>query len=184
MALHNMSSSCALVISTNSMLGTITNSSFLTGTYVGKDVLGQFGGMLYAWKFSSKFEKNPQKIMLKSTALQYSGYYMDNASVFVDSSFSLPYLGVSSCIKNISFIGLGAINASNLQKLNPDNISEAYSKVASINTLASSFGMVLGIMAITALPSYTIRSLTLLPILTSISLYSVKKATDIIKLKN
>lgn len=187
MALNSWASSVSSVISTNSMLNSIvgttpTYTSVIATTYIGKDIIGQLGGLSYAWKTGKKADEQPTKYITKGGIIQQASFYLENASVLIPQSganFVLPFLGLSSTLKNVSFIAIGAVNANNLQKLSSGNIGAFYSKVASLNTLASTFGMITGIAILHFIPSYEVRTFLILPILSGISIYSLRKATKI-----
>jgi len=184
MALNSWASSASSVISTNSMLSSIMNipsyTSVIATTYVGKDIMGQLGSLVYAWKTGKKADQQPIKYVTKGALLQQTALFLENSSVLItNNNYILPFLGVSSTLKNVSFISMGAVNANNLQKLSTEHIGELYSKVASINTLSSTVGMVTGIGIIHVIPSYTVRSLLVMPILGAISVYSLRKATNL-----
>lgn len=219
MALNSFTNSCSSVLSTHSMLGSIMTTPSYTGivttTYIGKDILGQLGGLYYSWRTGNKADTQPMKYVMKGSLIQQAGYHLENLSILINNSnYILPFLGVSTTIKNISFISIGAVNARNLQKLamqdskevradskslsdfsntekpspqvlkpSPQplnaNIGELYAKVASINTLSSTMGMILGIGIVHYVPSYSVRSCVFLPFLSFMSLYSVRRATMI-----
>jgi hypothetical protein len=186
MALNSFTSSVSSVIATNSMLNSImikpSYTDVITTTYVGKDIIGQFGGLIYSLYTGKKADKEPEKYIKKGIFIQQSSFYLENFSVLIKSSeLILPFLGFSSMLQNISFISIGAVNANNLLKLSNENIGELYCKIASINTLASTFGMIVGIGIINFVPSYTIRTVCILPILTTINYYSIVRALKIIK---
>jgi hypothetical protein len=166
------------------MLGSVVSSSVstvLASTYIGKDIIGQLGGMAYAWKTGKTADKDPKKYMAIGNGMLQMSFYVENASPYIPKEYVLPFLGLSSTLKNISFLSIGAVNAKNLQQLSSptDNIGYLYSKVASINTLSSTFGMICGISIIHFIPSYTLRTTYVLPVLSAISLYSTNKATSI-----
>lgn len=184
MALNSWASSTSAVISTNSMLSSIMTTpsytSIIATTYVGKDIIGQLGGLGYAWRTGKKADQQPMKYVTKGALIQQIAFFLENSSVLITNKiFILPFLGLSSTLKNVSFISMGAVNANNLQKLSSGQIGEFYSKVASINTLASTVGMVTGIGIIHLIPSYTIRSLVIMPCLGAISVYSLRQATKL-----
>lgn len=184
MALNSFSSSVSSVISTNSMLSSIMNTpsytSIIATNYVGKDIIGQLGGLTYAWKTGKKADNQPLNYITKGSIIQQVSFFLENASPLIDNKlFILPFLGFSSTLKNISFISIGAVNANNLQKLSQGHIGEFYSKAASINTISSTLGMIVGITIIHFIPSYTIRSIVILPAMSAISIYSLRKATQI-----
>ena len=192
MAINSASTSCSIVLSTGSALNSIFNSAhekenLITTTYIGKDVIGQFGGLLCAMKLGKKVNNNTVKYALVGTILQQVAIYLEYFSVFIkNDNFILPFLGVTSAIKNISFITTGAVNATNLQELTKKeeiNMGELYSKVAGINTLSSTFGMLIGMGLIHVVPSFTIRTYIVLPTLSLLSLWSISSATKIAQRK-
>lgn len=202
-AINSFSTSVSSVISTNSMLSSITSegpsySSIITANYIGKDIIGQLGGLMYAWKTGKTADTQPLKYITKGVFILQASFYIENLAPLVTNKlFVLPFLGFSSTLKNISFISIGAVNANNLQKLatqsvtqtpsetqsaSTSNIGECYSKAASINTLSSTLGMICGIGIIYFIPSYTIRTTVILPVMSVISIYSLRKCTNIANL--
>lgn len=194
-AINSFSTSVSSVISTNSMLSSITSgpsySSIMTTHYIGKDIIGQLGGLMYAWKTGKTADSQPLKYITKGVLVLQASFYIENLAPLVTNKlFILPFLGFSSTLKNISFISIGAVNANNLQKLasvtqSPSvtsNIGECYSKAASINTISSTLGMISGIGIIYFIPSYTFRTTFILPVMSIISIYSLRKATKIANL--
>jgi hypothetical protein len=167
------------------MLSTITGSemtpsyqSIMTTNYIGKDIIGQLGGLAYAWKTGKGADSQPLKYITKGALVLQASFFIENAAPLITNNlFVLPFLGLSSTLKNISFISIGAVNAKNLQKLSTSNIGECYSKAASINTISSTLGMIFGIGVIYFIPSYTFRTTVILPVMSIISLYSLRKAT-------
>lgn len=193
-AINSFCTSVSSVISTNSMLSCITASTpsihsihsystIITTNYIGKDIIGQLGGLMYAWKTGKKADSQPLKYITKGALVLQASFFIENSAPFItDKLLVLPFLGLSSTLKNISFISIGAVNAKNLQKLStesPSKIGECYSKAASINTISSTLGMVCGIGVIYFIPSYTIRTTVILPTMSLISIYSLRKATSL-----
>jgi len=188
MAINSFSTSISSVIAMNSMLSSImikpSYTDIVTTTYVGKDIIGQLGGLFYSLYTGKKADKQPEKYITNGIAMQQYSLYLENFSVLIkNSDLILPYLGFSTILQNISFISIGAVNANNLQKLGKENIGELYCKVASINTLASSIGMIVGISIVNFIPSYTVRSVFILPLLTSINFYTINKALKVVNSK-
>jgi hypothetical protein len=188
MAINSFSTSISSVIAMNSMLSSImikpSYTDIVTTTYVGKDIIGQLGGLLYSLYTGKKADKQPEKYIKKGIAIQQSSLYLENFSVLIkNNDLILPFLGFSSILQNISFISIGAVNANNLQKLGKENIGELYCKVASINTLASSLGMIVGIGIVNFIPSYTVRSVCILPLLTCVNFYTINKALKVVNNK-
>lgn len=199
-AINSFSTSVSSVISTNSMLSSITSqgpsySSIITANYIGKDIIGQLGGLMYAWKTGKTADSQPLKYITKGVCVLQASFYIENLAPLVTNNlFVLPFLGLSSTLKNISFISIGAVNANNLQKLatasasvtqspsSTSSIGECYSKAVSINTLSSTLGMICGIGIIYFIPSYTVRTTVILPVMSVISIYSLRKSTNIANL--
>ena len=185
MAIHSFSSSISSVISTNSMLSSIMvkpcYTSIVATNYIGKDIIGQLGVLMYVWKTGKNSDKYPLKYITKGGIVLQASFFLENsAPLITNSSLVLPFLGFCSILKNISFISIGAVNAKNIQKISKGNIGEFYSKVASINTIASTMGMLVGIGIIYLIPSYNIRSYVILPVTGIISMYSLRKGTKLL----
>lgn len=182
MALNSFSTSCSFVISTHSMLNSITSSNassqtLITSTFISKDIIGQLGCLLYSLKTGKKADINPKKYSLKGSIFLESSIYLETLSPFLkDTHYVAPYLGISSVLKNIAYISIGSVNTVNFQRINKDNIGELYTKVASINTLSSTLGMIVGLGIIKTCSLY---SFCFLPILSSVSIYSMQKSISI-----
>ena len=72
--------------------------------------------------------------------------------------YFLPVAGFSNILLNISFISFGAINAKCIQNLaNNNNTGEIYSNISIVNTLGSSFGLLLGIGIVGLIPDHATR---------------------------
>lgn len=184
MAVNNWTNSTLYVLSANSMLNSImitpSYTNVIATTYIGKDIIGQIGGLIYAFKNGKKADKEPLKYATKGEVFQQVALILENISPLISNKdFVLPFLGGSSLIKNIAFISCGAVNASNLQRLSPKHIGEFYSQVAGINTLASTIGMLTGIVILHFIPSYTLRSVLVMPTLNMLAIYSIRKANTI-----
>ena len=66
--ISNILVSTQSVIATHSMLHSINTNSEITRTlnYVGKDIIGQLGGLFYLANIGKKIDKNPEKFLLYS----------------------------------------------------------------------------------------------------------------------
>ena len=88
----------------------------------------------------------------------------------------MPIAGLANIGKNISFTGIGAINARVIQKLAQDNnIGEIYAKISILNTLGSTLGMIMGLFIASQIPCHSHR-LCLMPVLTLLRVYTYRKA--------
>lgn len=183
MALNSWATSVSNVVSTSSMLNSIGSESAYSNmviSYIGKDIIGQTGALFYAKQTGKKADKEPEKYILKGALFQQTSFFIENFSTFlIGSKFILPFLGVSSFLKNISFISIGAVNINNLKKVAEKETGEFYTKIASINSISSSLGMITGMCIIYFIPSYTVRTVFILPFFGLISIYSLSKATKI-----
>jgi hypothetical protein len=138
MGINSMINSCASVLSTNSMLSVVTEtpsySDIISINYIGKDIVGQIGGLYYVLKTGKNADKKPYNYITKGIIFQQISYNLENfLPNIINKNYFLPTLGFTSLLKNISFISIGAVNANNLQKLsNKESIGELYSKVSII----------------------------------------------------
>ena len=77
-AINNFTTSISSVISTNSMLHSInipnpSYESIITLNYVGKDIIGQFGSLLYSWKKGKNSDVEPLKHII------YGGIFLQTS---------------------------------------------------------------------------------------------------------
>ena len=166
------------VLSVHSMLSAIdsnSSESIRTANYVGKDVIGQIGSLWYISKMGKKADKESKKFLLYSNIIQQASYIITSSTPMF-SFYFLPTAGFANIMSNISFTGLGAINAKCVKELAvDDNIGEIYAKISVINTFGSSIGMIFGLIITTYIPEHNLR-LCLIPILGVFRVYTFNKA--------
>jgi hypothetical protein len=183
-AINSWSTSTLSVFSSSSMISIISqnpNSSLLSINYIGKDIIGQLSSMIFLWKNSKNFDKYCSvKYVTYASIIQQVGFILEYNSFFIsdDKYYVLPFLGFCNVLKNISFIMIGATNAKSIKNISSKNIGEIYMKVTTTNTIASTFGLVSGIFILNIVPHKYISSL-IIPSLTFLSVYSIRKATQI-----
>jgi glutamate N-acetyltransferase/amino-acid N-acetyltransferase len=169
------------VLSTHSMLSVVGQaSSELTFSvnYIGKDIVGQLGGLYYMNRMGEKADKDSSKFIKYSMAFQQSAIFMECATPLLPISTFIPVAGLANVGKNIAFTGVGAVNARIISRLaEENNIGEIYAKISVLNTLGSTIGMGLGLVIAAHMPDHTMR-LGLMPFLTVIRIYSYTKAID------
>lgn len=169
------------VLSTHSMLSVVGQSSSeltLSVNYIGKDIVGQLGGLWYMNKMGQKADKEPSKFIKYSMISQQIPVFMECATPLLPLGIFIPVAGVANIGKNIAATGLGAVNAKIIQKLaRENNIGEIYAKISVLNTLGSTIGMGLGLVIAAYIPDHIMR-LSLMPILTGIRVYSYQKAIN------
>ena len=176
--ISNIIVSAESVLSTHSMLSAIsTDNTELVRTvnYVGKDIIGQVGGLWYMSKMSKDADKEPKKFLLYSNIIQQSSYITTCITPMFPSYF-IYIAGISNIAANISFTGFGAINARCIQILAiDDNIGEIYAKISIVNTIGSSLGMMIGLVITSFFPDHESR-LCVIPILGIARVYTYQKA--------
>ena len=174
----NVIVSAESVLSTHSILSAIsTNNTEIirTTNYVGKDIIGQVGALLYISKMSQKADKDPKKFLLYSNIIQQSSY-MINCITPMFPSYFLYIAGMSNIASNISFTGFGAVNARCIQILaQDDNIGEIYAKISLINTIGTSVGLISGLCITVIFPDHESR-LCLIPFLGFARAYTYRRA--------
>jgi len=177
----NLISSVEMVMSTHSMLtviGTHSNDNALSINYIGKDIVGQIGGLWYMNKMSKTVDKNPRNFVNKSIQLEQYSTAVECIIPLLPVYLFVPVAGLCNISKNIAFTGFGAINTKIIQVVSQDNnLGEIYSKITVLNTLISSIGMCLGLMITYKIPDHTMR-LSLLPFLAFLRIYSFEKSIE------
>jgi hypothetical protein len=164
--ISNVLVSAESAMSTHSILHAIGTDSetIRTANYIGKDIIGQIGGLAYISKMGKHSDKDPKKFLFYSNILQQFAYASLCFTPILPEYF-LPIAGCSNILINISFIGFGAINAKCIQALaTNENIGEIYSKISVVNTIGSSIGLLIGLGIITIIPDHTLR-LFFIPVL-------------------
>ena len=179
--LSNFIVSIESVLSTHSMLSVVGQaSSELTFSinYIGKDIVGQLGGLYYMNRMGEKADKDSSKFVKYSMAFQQSAIFLECSTPLLPIYAFIPVAGLANIGKNIAFTGVGAVNAKIITKLAEDNnVGEIYAKISVLNTLGSSAGMGLGLIIAAHIPDHTMR-LGLMPFLTAIRIYSYNRAID------
>lgn len=177
--ISNIIVSTETAMATHSMLHAIDTDSEAVRTinYIGKDIIGQIGGLGYMAKMGKQADQYPVKFLWYSNIIQQSAYLAICLTPQIPQYF-LPIAGCSNILTNISFTGFGAINAKCLQELAlDDNIGEIYAKVSTLNTLGSSFGLLIGLAINIFIPDHNDR-LFILPILAMIRVYTLNRAVS------
>lgn len=165
-------------ISTHSMLHAITTNEIASSVnYIGKDVIGQIGSIIYILNNSKNVDNNPKKFLFYSNILQQTSYFM-MCSTPLFSSYFLPIAGLSNILSNISFISYGAINAKCINKISIDkNLGEIYAKISIINSVGSSIGLICGLYITMLVPDHDTR-LLFIPFLAIARIYTFNLAIE------
>ena len=174
----NVITSVQTAISTDSMLQVIgeCSESYRTMNYIGKDIIGQVGGLAYMAKLGKTADKNPKSFLLYSNVLQQLSIMSISMTPLIPAELFLPVAGTSNVLQNICFTGFGAINAKCIQTLATDNnIGEIYAKVTVINTIGSSIGLMIGLGITSIIPDNNTR-LALVPVLGLLRVHTFNRA--------
>lgn len=177
--LSNVIVSIQSAMSTHSMLDVLSDDmggGYKTINYIGKDIIGQVGALFYISKMGEKADKEPERFLLYSNAIQQTSFFMVSCTPLVSNTMFLPIAGVSNVFSNISFTGYGAVNAKCIQMISEDNnIGEVYSKLTTVNTMASSIGLSVGVGICIYIPDHESR-LCFLPLLGALRIYTYNRA--------
>ncbi len=147
------------VLSTQAMLQMLTlgSTEAQVFNFVGRDVLGQLGGLAVMIGLTKRIDKNPHKFVWFAHAMQQSSMLLLLSTPHLPVQFFLPVSALSNVFMNVSFIGYGSLSAKCIQKFSDgSNMGEMYSKLTIHQTLASTLGLSLGILCTetsTALPN-------------------------------
>jgi hypothetical protein len=157
--LSNIFSSAQSAIITDNMLYAInTNSETIrTINYIGKDIIGQLGGLIVLSKVGNLADEKPKSFLVYSNIIQQTGNISTCLTPFFPSYF-LPIAGISNILSNLSFTGFGAVNAKCIGNMSNNNVGELYSKISLVNTLGSSLGLLLGLCINILIPDYSKRT--------------------------
>ena len=127
------------VLATHSMLSVIGQSSTelnISVNYIGKDIIGQLGGLYYMNKMGQKADIDSKKFINYSMCFQQCSIFMECMTPLLPIYTFIPVAGIANIGKNIAFTGIGAVNAKIINKLAEDNnIGEIYAKITVLNTL-------------------------------------------------
>lgn len=164
-------------VSTHCMLSTLTthsNDLSISYNYIGKNMIGQIGGLFCIHKIGSDIDNNPKKYLKHSLYANQFALFMECMTPLVQSHF-LILAGGSSLLKSIAWTGYGAVSTKIIVSLSENNIAEMYSKLTIVNTVASSIGMILGLYIIYLVPCHMSR-IVFIPFLTCGRLYTMHRA--------
>lgn len=145
-ACSNVVVSVQSAIATHEMMNCITlNPEIASINYIGKDVIGQLGGLLYMTKYTNKIDSNTSKFLNVSHLVQQISFATLTLCSSAPSEYFIFIAGFSNLLTNISFTGYGAVNAKCISNISDGkNIGEIYTKITTLNTLGSTMGLSIG----------------------------------------
>jgi len=177
--ISNTMSSMESVLGTHSMLSVVGKESTelaVSFNYIGKDLFGQIGGLWYMYRMGGESDKNPKRFIKKTMFTQQASIFLECATPLLPSSLFIPIAGLANIGKNISFTGLGSINAKVIQHMDSrKNVGEMYAKITTINTIASTIGMMIGLGITAYVPDHGTR-LCIIPFITVLRLWTYKRS--------
>ena len=176
----NMILSAEYAMCTHCMLTAIDTDSDVhrTGSYIGKDIIGQIGSLGYIAFYGKQADDNPKRFLTYSNIIQQTGIAAVSITPLYPSIF-LPVAGIANILSNISFVGIGALNAKCIQELSHDNLGEVYAKITMINTIGSSLGLCMGMGIVALIPDHTKR-LCILPIMAFLRILTFDRAVKVL----
>ena len=178
--LSNIIVSLENAMASHSILSAIdgTSEALRTANYIGKDVLGQMGGLIYLARISQRIDQSPRSFLLYSSIVQQTAFLAIYCTPLIPSSYFLPLAGGANILANVAFAGFGAVNAKCVQRLAIDNnTGEIYAKVSLANTMGSSLGLLGGLGLVILLPDHSSR-IALLPALALLRGYTMQRAVE------
>lgn len=162
--LSNTIISIESILSTHSLLSAVGSNNTeleISINYIGKDIFGQLGSLIFIEKFGKKINNDPYKfIKYNVMPIQQAAIMIECITPLVNNFYFLFLGSIANIGKNISFTGTGAINAiiiQQLSKTSENNIGEIYAKLTIINTFASTLGMGIGLGIIAFIPDHYSR---------------------------
>lgn len=176
-------SSIEYVMSTHSLLETASlnsNEMNISMNFIGKDIIGQIGSLVII-NFVSKYsDKDPMKFLKFSILTEQISIFAESSVPLLYSFLFIPIGALSNVGKSVSMIGIGSLNVKVINAISVDNnVGETYSKIASVNTISSSLGMITG-LAITALIPCHHTRLCLIPFLGVFRFLTLKKGLQLV----
>jgi len=177
--LSNILVSTETALGSDNMLHAINYDSenVRTLNYIGKDIIGQIGGLTYISWGSQKIDKKPKNFLAISHGVQQLGLTGISITPLTPTYF-LPIAGLSNIFSNLSWTGFGAINAKCINKLAlQNNLGEIYTKISIVNMMGSSIGLLIGLGINIYFPVITER-IILIPILGLLRIYTFNKAIE------
>lgn len=178
--LSNVLVSMQTAMTTHSMLDVIGSSNgeaVRTVNYIGKDIIGQLGALAYMAKMGEKSDSDSRGFLNQASMIQQTSLLVMAVTPLVSHSLFLPLAGTSNLMSNISFTGYGAINAKCIQAMSDGNVGEMYAKITTVNTMASSVGLGVGVGLCFAIPDHTSRA-CLVPLIGLARVYTFNKAIE------
>ena len=177
----NVLVSMQVAMTTHSMLDVVASadvgSELRTMNYIGKDVIGQIGSLIYMSRMGVVADEKPQGFSTKSGLIQQTSFILMASTPLISSDLFLAMAGGANLLSNISFTGYGAINAKCIQEMSDDNTGEIYARLTTVNTLASSVGLGLGMWLCHLVPDHGTRA-CLVPFVGMARLYTFDKAIE------
>lgn len=171
------------VFATHNMFGAlnVNNDAFnFSANFIGKDIIGQLGGLAMVNKFSKFGDKDPKKYIIINSIIYESAALMESCTPLIDPKYFL-FAGIFGNIgRNISFNAFGALKLKAMKELSSDeNVTEMYTKINVAATVSYSVGMMVGLGLIKLIPC-NITRIGMLPAIGILRYFTLKKSLDFV----
>lgn len=139
--------SSSVILAKLAILNSAANVTNTLYNFIGRDVIGQTGGALYSFKHGHEIRNNPTETG-KMSYLAISSAQLTEMSVgyspLAGKLFSMPII-LANVLKNIGWMGSGAVNSHYMATISGNNISEFYTQISVSNSLGSTLGSAIGL---------------------------------------
>ena len=110
----NVLVSIQTAMGSHSMLTSVSNVDvdYRTMNYLGKDILGQIGGLYFISKAGNYADKQPLRFLGISNIVQQCSFLLMSSTAILPQECFLPVAGTANVASNISFVGYGALTQS------------------------------------------------------------------------
>jgi hypothetical protein len=153
----------------------------ITYNYIGRDVVGQLGGLLFVTKWAPNLTINPMRSGVKFSALTSLSLLLEiGITILPYTSQSLIGLSLCNIGKNLGWIGMSGVNIKCLQTFDDEKIqlSQLYTQFNVTMTLASTIGMGVG-LGLSKLQVLYPGVTLIAPLLSLVSLLSYRRSLQI-----
>jgi hypothetical protein len=123
----------------------VDSTQGLVSSYAGRDIVSNLSSLCFIYRLSTGIDGKLKKSFKYSQACYQGALFIDLSAPWIPEQLLVALTGVGGMGKTIAWITIGSLNAKMVQQLAPDNMAELYSKVAIVNTLGNSLGMLLGL---------------------------------------
>lgn len=178
----NVLASATSVMSTHALLAAVTmrpSELAVTVNYVSKDMVGQLVGAAVAGTTAYNADRRPMGYITACSALLSTATILEACTPLLTEAAFIPVGAAANVAKNVAWIGSGAMTAKAVREFSTAGDSaNAYAKLASVNTVASTVGLAGGMAVVAFVPSHTVRVMFVLPLCSVLHMYAWRRAVS------